>query len=190
MNILPIVAIAGGITLYAASAGGVATLDYQPNDGSNPLNYPNTEAEQIDAFLSVIRYAESADDYGAIVGGGRNMDLSHHIAFTDATMARKSAYGNGAGYRGSHAFGAYQFQPQTWKECSDALGLNGDMSQGNQDKAAVFLIKRRGAYQAILDGDIQVACDLLKNEWQFLTLPRWDWLTVANTFVDNGGSTA
>ena len=42
----------------------------------------------------------------------------------------------------SAAAGKYQFMPDTWNECVKALGLS-DFSPANQDKAALWLVKKR-----------------------------------------------
>jgi muramidase (phage lysozyme) len=52
----------------------------------------------------------------------------------------------------STAFGRYQFLTPTWNEAKKALGLS-DMSPKNQDKAAIWLARRR-----------KVDADLLRNE--------------------------
>lgn len=148
----------------------------------------NTTNENLQAFLAVLRLGESAGDYGALVGGGRVVDLSHHPAFTDASMTTKSTWGTGPGWRNSHAAGAYQFQPQTWKECSVGCHLNGAFDQASQDTAAVYLIKRHNAYNAVLSGDIDTACSLLTNEWQSLPVRGVAWVSV--NYEQNGGTLA
>jgi muramidase (phage lysozyme) len=57
-----------------------------------------------------------------------------------------------SGRYASTAFGRYQFLTPTWNEAKQALGLS-DMSPKNQDKAAIWLARRR-----------KVDADLLRNE--------------------------
>jgi muramidase (phage lysozyme) len=73
-----------------------------------------------------------------------------------------------AGELCSDAAGAYQFLSTTW----DSLNLP-DFSPENQDKGAVELIKRRGAYQNILDGNIRNALDKCSYEWASLPPGRY-----------------
>lgn len=161
------------------------------NMSTNPMpTLVNSPDANLQAFLSVIRKAESNNDYYALVGGGRFDSLSCHPSFTDATMRTKSAYGLGPGWRNSHAAGAYQFQPATWRDCVAGLRMNGDFSRESQDKGAVFLIKRRGALENVLAGDVQGAIIKLQAEWQFLTVPAWPASRVSSTYADFGGSFA
>lgn len=69
-----------------------------------------------------------------------------------------------AGELCSDAAGAYQFLSTTW----DSLNLP-DFFPENQDKGAIELIKRRGAYQNILDGNLRTALD--KCSWVWASLP-------------------
>jgi lysozyme len=48
----------------------------------------------------------------------------------------------------SAAAGAYQFLPTTWREASRKLALR-DFSPANQDQAALYLVERRGALEAV-----------------------------------------
>lgn len=143
--------------------------------------YPDStmnESSQINAFLAVIRQGESSGNYGAYVGGGSFTDFSHHPALPPT---------NWPGIPGpSHACGGYQFEPGTWKECAAALNLV-DFSPASQDAAAVFLLKRRGAYQAIVDGQVATACNLLRNEWQMFTQSKWSPAMVGAMFETYGG---
>lgn len=177
----PLIIGAVGIGALMASAAAIPAINYDSSDDTdNPMSdlYPSTTPDpnaQINAFLAVIRAGESSNNYYAKVGGGN--------------IASLATYPTWAGVGNSHAVGAYQFEPQTWRECATALGLS-DFGVASQDAAAVYLLKRRGAYNAIVNGDIPTACDLLKNEWQIFTLPRWNSDVVAQSFTSNGGVTA
>lgn len=91
------------------------------------------------ALLNTIRYAEgtwaNGDEIGyrIMFGGG----LMPHLERHPDRVIRRSRYA-------SAAAGAYQFMPFTWREVSQALGLQRFGPQV-QDQAAIFLIQRRGA---------------------------------------------
>jgi hypothetical protein len=67
----------------------------------------------------------------------------------------------------STAAGRYQFLSRTWDECKKALSLP-DFSPESQDRAAVFLIKRRGALQDVEAGRIEAAIRKCNREWASL----------------------
>lgn len=120
------------------------------------LGSPNVRA-----FLRLIREGESSqtdDAYRMIVGGGLFDDFADH--------PRKYVNLPSLGVTSSAA-GAYQFLARTWDECRNMLGLE-DFSPANQDLAAVFLIRRRGALQVLLDGDIEEAIKRCAKEWASL----------------------
>ena len=111
---------------------------------------------QIQAFLKLIRVPEgtsSADGYRIMFTGKRFSSFADHPRIIHC-----------AGELCSDAAGAYQFLSTTW----DSLNLP-DFSPENQDKGAIELIKRRGAYQNILDGDLRPALD--KCSWEWASLP-------------------
>ena len=159
------------------------------NGGTGPIDYGSSQSidptDQVSAFLAVIRAGESSDNYRAIVYGGSFSSYDRHPGLLASGKLDPSFLPG----KPSHAAGAYQFQPRTWLECARALNLT-DFSPGSQDAAAIFLLKRRGAYEAIVNGDIRAACDLLKNEWQMFTLPRWRAEVVQSEFTDYGGKLA
>ena len=166
-------------------------LDHDlPVTDTPTLTYAGDGDRNMEAMLAVIRKAESNNDYYALVGGGRIDNLDCHPSFTDASMTQKSAYGRGPGWRDSHAAGAYQFQPQTWRECVQALKLDGSFSEDNQDRAAAYLIQRRGGTNAVRMGDIDGAVAFLRKEWQFFTVSQWPSTRVASTFENYGGTVA
>jgi muramidase (phage lysozyme) len=121
------------------------------NPIENALIHP-----QIQAFLKLIRVPEGTsgkDGYQIMFTGVR-------FAFFDDHPRQIQC----AGDLCSDAAGAYQFLSTTW----DSLNLP-DFSPENQDKGAIELIKRRGAYEDIIDGNLRTALD--KCSWEWASLP-------------------
>lgn len=147
-----------------------------------PLVYAGDPDANVRAFLAVLRAGESGGNYGALVGGGSFTDYSHHPGWTDASMTKKSAW---AGRWNSHAAGAYQFQPGTFKLVSDQIGLRGDFSIASQDAAAIQNLKRKGALDLIRAGNVQAAWSKLLTEWTSLHDRGLAW--TVSTFQNNGG---
>jgi muramidase (phage lysozyme) len=115
--------------------------------------------ENVQAFLALIRKTEGAG-YTTLFGGGivENTDDHPRIAIT-RTLGGKPIT--------STAAGAYQFLSRTWDECVKALGLN-DFSPPNQDRAALYLIERRKALPAVMEGDWTTAIERCNREWASL----------------------
>lgn len=94
------------------------------------------------ALLDTIRFAEgtwkggSVTGYRVLYGGGLFASLERH---PEVTVHRRYS---------SAAAGAYQFLPTTWREASRKLALR-DFSPANQDQAALYLVDRRGALEAV-----------------------------------------
>ncbi len=107
---------------------------------TGPVTYAITPERQ--ALLDTIRYAEgtwkggSAEGYRVLYGGGLFTSLDRH---PEITVRRRYT---------SAAAGAYQFLPATWREAARKLALS-DFSPANQDQAALYLVERRGALQAV-----------------------------------------
>lgn len=115
----------------------------------------------LQAFLRVIRAGESSqtpDAYRMKVGGGLVESLADHPRQRIWIEALKVW---------STAAGAYQFLAGTWDECRQALGLP-DFSPESQDRAAVFLVKRRGALDDVEAGRIEQAITKCAKEWASL----------------------
>jgi muramidase (phage lysozyme) len=118
------------------------------------LQNPNVQA-----FLALIRNTEGAN-YTTLFGGGIVDRFEDHprIAIT-RTLGGKPIT--------STAAGAYQFLSRTWDECVKALGLT-DFSPPNQDRAALYLIERRRALPAVMQGDWTTALERCNREWASL----------------------
>lgn len=71
-----------------------------------------------------------------------------------------------SGYSSSAA-GAYQFLTSTWDMCRAALSLK-DFGPDSQDKAAIYLIKKRGAYDDLISGRFESAVKKCSLEWASL----------------------
>lgn len=94
--------------------------------------YDPTPAEAY--LLSLIRRKESADQYNVLCGG------NHFIGY--------QSFPEWNGFRGSHAAGAYQFEPGTWEWVAGILVLP-DFSPIAQDLAALWLLRRYGPNSSI-----------------------------------------
>ena len=79
--------------------------------------------------LALIRRHESGGEYNILCGG------NHFSGYADFPIWR--------GFRGSHAAGAYQFEPGTWRWCSVMTGVT-DFSPMSQDVNALWLLRRVG----------------------------------------------
>lgn len=120
----------------------------------NTLKNPNVQA-----FLALIRYTEGAG-YSTLFGGEHFTEFEDHPRrLITRTLGGKPI--------ASTAAGAYQFLSRTWDECKKALGLP-DFSPPSQDRAALYLIERRRALPAVLEGDWPTALERCNREWASL----------------------
>ena len=108
------------------------------------------------AFLAMIQYSEGTygkNAYRMLYGGGLFSDYSWHpnIAVTKGGIT-------------STAAGAYQILYSTWIGVAQSLGLT-DFSPMSQDRAAIELIRRRGAFEDVLAGRFDTAIDKCRKEW-------------------------
>lgn len=115
------------------------------------------------AFLYLIRWCEGTageDGYRTLFGGELFDGFAAHPnrAVTKIVGGRPIT---------STAAGAYQFLFKTWEECRKALNLP-DFSPDSQDKAAVYLIKRRGALEDVEAGRLKDAIRKCALEWASL----------------------
>lgn len=112
------------------------------------------------AFLMLIRSGESSVNeraYRMVVYGGEFSSFADHPrVFKLAPDGRRTS-----------AAGAYQITATTW----DSLGgrrAYGDFSPAAQDRAAVDLIRRRGALADVVAGRWRAAVRKLRQEWTSL----------------------
>lgn len=211
------VAIIGGAYLLARTAdqqaqvaadeGGEGTaLDYL-----NPWGYVETQVNDYQAenamrnsntaaFLSTIAASEgtdrAADPYAVCYGYKHTVrDFSDHPAAT-GEWTGEPLDSLGAQYKGlkSTAAGRYQFILPTWRMCKRALNLP-DFGPESQDKAAIYLITKRGALDAVEAGDIATAVSLCRQEWASLPgagygQPERKLAQLVDVFTNAGGHLA
>lgn len=147
-----------------------------------------TEQQNVLAFLQTIRVSEGtagSNGYSTLVGGSQFDSYADH--------PRKLVYLANLGINSSAA-GAYQILRRTWDGVAAKLGLS-DFSPTSQDRAAVELIRQRGALADVRAGRFAAAIEKCKKEWA--SLPgagygqRENSLTKLQTaYVNAGGSIA
>lgn len=115
--------------------------------------------KNVQAFLALIKFTEGAN-YNVLFGGGT---FDSYIDHPRQKVTRKL----GGRPITSSAAGAYQFLARTWDECVSALHLP-DFSPRSQDLAALFLIDRRKALDAVIAGEWEQAIELCNKEWASL----------------------
>lgn len=125
---------------------------------------------KIKAFLDLIGKSEGAD-YNVLFGGSKFTDYSKH---PNKVIT--------AGSYNSTAAGKYQFLYTTWMGIANRLNLK-DFTPASQDLAAIQLLKDRGAYNLILNGDIAQAINLCSKEWA--SMP---WTTGTSYYGQGGHS--
>jgi lysozyme len=117
------------------------------------------EQKNLKAFLIMIQYSEDTygkNAYRKLYGGGTFSDLSKH------PNTKISKWG-----LTSTAAGAYQILNKTWLGLQQELGLQ-DFSPASQDRAAIALIKRRGALEDVMAGKFVQAITKCRKEWASL----------------------
>lgn len=121
----------------------------------------------VQAFLMLIRSGESSarqDAYQMIVYGN-NPGPATFSSFANHPRVKKPTK-DGSG-RVTSAAGAYQITATTWDDLG-GIGRYGDFSPASQDRAAVDLIRRRGALSDVLNGRWRAAVRKLRQEWTSL----------------------
>jgi lysozyme len=126
---------------------------------AQPITSENKGGDNLKAFLLMLQYAEGtygASAYRTLYGGDLFNDYSSHPNI----KIRKGGIT-------STAAGAYQFLYKTWKELQQQLGLP-DFSPISQDRAAIELIRRKGALEDIMAGRLSVAISKCRKTWASL----------------------
>jgi muramidase (phage lysozyme) len=111
--------------------------------------------KNITAFLAMIGKSEGAN-YNTLFGGTIFTDYSKH---PNKCVNYKNTC--------STAAGRYQILKGTYDSIKAKAGVT-DFTPQSQDLCAIELIKRRGAYIDVLNGDIQNAILKCGNEWASL----------------------
>lgn len=152
------------------SGGAGASVDYRvpPSVGTPPKPTGNIEQDNIAAMLWTIRVCEgtAGPDGFRTMFTGRLFSITDPNARTYQWRDHPRIVNRGGGYSSSAA-GAYQFLTGTWDECKRALRLP-NFTPESQDRAAVYLIQRRGALTYVKNGNISRAMRLLNREWASL----------------------
>ena len=140
--------------------------------------------KQQKAFLDMIAVPEgtSASNGYRVMFTGKLFDNGY------VDHPRKFNYANGLK---SDAAGRYQFLSTTWDMCKQALNLP-DFSPESQDRAALYLIRNRGALLYVEAGDIVAACNRVSYEWASLPPGRYGQPSIsfekaAQIFQEKGG---
>lgn len=117
--------------------------------------------KNLKAFLDTIAWAETGtageEGYKSLVFGGKLTNFNSH------PNTKQCAPINGKRIC-STAAGRYQMLNINWKELQPKLDLS-DFSPASQDKMAIELIKRKGAYQDVLAGDFDSAARKVGGIW-------------------------
>ena len=132
---------------------------------------------QVRAFLAMISVSEGtarAPDPYAVCYAYRHtiQDFGDHPAVTGEWRGERlsDAMCRGANMAPgcvSTAAGRYQIIKPTWLAVKKALALP-DFGAESQDAAAVYLIRRRGALEAVEAGRVAEAVELCRKEWASL----------------------
>lgn len=134
---------------------------------------PSDADARVQAFLHMIRVLEtgSSESYDVFYGGSRFRDFSDHPVITGekSGVPLSPAVCRAAGFLGdscvSTAAGAYQINKPTWLEFGAGLP---DFSPESQDEAAIRLLRKTGALDALIAGDFDTALHLASKRWASL----------------------
>lgn len=148
-------------------------LTKRGQDAAALLDNPNVRI-----MLDLIGAAEGAKhEYQTAFGGGVIEDLSDHPRtrhrFRETTGKRNF----------TTAAGRYQFLESTWDDLAKRLGLE-DFGGEAQDLAAIELLRRAGALDAVLEGDFDTAVQKSGKTWASLPSSTYDQPTRSQDWVD------
>lgn len=139
---------------------------------SGIVGYDRSDPEQ-NAFLASIRAGESSGYSNPYFVGNGGRDLS-------GVSTDQFGFPIWDGVGNSHAAGAYQFQPGTWKEVASKFGLN-FQSKADQDEGAWYNAQTKYAAAtggASLDADLDAG--LFQKVQQAL---GQEWTSIPKGFV-------
>lgn len=187
-----------GIGVAAATVGALAATDAVssvpqtpmlpipdlPGPDTNDPTIPPYEAN-LAAFLKLIRMGESSDNYRALVGGGEFTSFAGHPR---DTMPEWRGVLNPRVNLYSTAAGGYQITYTTFNDLVRTHGFaRDDFSPDAQDRMAIALLKRRGAFEDVRAGRVSDAHWKLVHEWEMFQMPRWSVANTQSTFNSLGG---
>jgi lysozyme len=205
--------ILGGLGLFALASTASGANAWQSSVDPVPPMFPSPDPETVDAIaadimdapnpeariaalLAVIRQLESHNDYAIVYIDPRNGAPAKYPTghFSDFSRFPFDASNEGAlisigEFAGQHstASGAYQINLPTYREFAPRLGIT-DFSPASQDALGLAILKKTGAYDASISGDIAPAFQLASTRWA--SLPgstagqRPKSLTVAQNLFD------
>lgn len=185
----------------AADLWGFTTAAIESRQLENTMQAIDPGATNIAAFLAMIETAE-----GTARGGRDPYRTCYAYRHTISSFADHPAVTGewkgepldslGPQYKGlvSSAAGRYQIIRKTWLNCKRALDLP-DFSPASQDKAAVYLIKGRGALDDVREGRFLQALDKCRAEWASLPgagygQPERKAADLQTAYVNAGGTLA
>lgn len=171
--------------VQAASLGETITAAV----GLNTVLDQGAADRNVRAFLDMIAYAEGTagpNGYRTLFGGSLFDSYADHprqfFTFTDKVgkVSKTSAAGR------------YQFLSRTWDALAKQLQLP-DFGPASQDRAAIELIRQRGALRDVQAGRIQSAIAKCANIWASLpgagyNQPERKLTSLLSTFAQAGGT--
>jgi len=170
---LAIIAALGAAFAFFATKASAAE---SPAPNTDTSADSTSDDEKIQAFLYMIRTLETGtyDAYDVFYGGAKFHDYSDHPVITGemlgvslpASMCRNA--GIASGNCDSTAAGAYQFNVPTWNEIRTISPRLPDFSPESQDVAAIRLLQKIGALDALIAGDFDTALHLASKRWASL----------------------
>ena len=147
---------------FKSKQGAYFVRPFSLNQKANGVYYPTPKTtdtfntgdskstSNLRAFADIISFAEgtNTNSYGTYFGGGQfDNSKPHPERVLD----------------GSSAAGRYQFMPKTWRGIHN--GQNPPMTPAAQDAAFISLLKGRGVYEDVLNGNFDKAFKGVANEW-------------------------
>ncbi|MDL2267205.1 glycoside hydrolase family 104 protein [Desulfovibrio sp. OttesenSCG-928-G15] len=155
-----------GAKQIVSAASGKTNIPKINSDNIKAAVETYADHPNVRAFLNVIAKAEGThgrgdNGYNISFGGstfqgyGRHPNVSRQFKQTDGKTNSTTAAGR------------YQFLKGTYDEAGKVMGLD-DFSPRSQDKAAVYLIAKRGALEDVVSGNAEAALKKLGKEWASL----------------------
>lgn len=175
-----------GLWVFSRTERGGAIIDEAVDYGADAVNYGvdswNLADRNVRAFLTLIGWSEGTErqpDPYRVAYGYRHViqDFRDHPAVTGEWRGERlsDAMCIAAGLPPgcvSTAAGRYQIIRPTWLTAKGALSLP-DFSPESQDRAALWLIEKRGALDDVKEGRVTDAVAKVRREWASLPGSGW-----------------